>query len=105
LNPEFQSLRFGGEIMGSTKALLAAAFAVALIGTLFVGMATESGNNSSSYTLQPEAKEELIAFVNEAKDFVLAEGKDKALQAFNDPDGRFVKGELYIVAYELIPKL
>jgi signal transduction histidine kinase len=86
--------------MGSTKAILAVAFAVALIGTLFVSMATANGNNSSSYILKPEAKGELVAFVNEAKDFVLAEGKDKALQAFNDPNGGFVRGELYIVAYD-----
>lgn len=87
--------------MRSIKTLLAAALAVAILGALFVSLAAANGNNSSSYILKPDAKEGLIAFVNEAKDFVLAEGKDKALQAFNDPKGKFVKGELYISAQDL----
>lgn len=82
--------------MGSTKAILA----VVILGTLFVSLAAANGNNNSSYILKPEARGELVAFVNEAKDFVLAEGKDKALQSFNDPKGKFVRGELYIVAYD-----
>jgi signal transduction histidine kinase len=86
--------------MGSTKTILAAALAVVLLGILPVGLATANGNYSDQYILKPEAQEELIAFVNEAKDLVLAEGKDKALQVFNDPNGKFSKGELYIIAYD-----
>lgn len=86
--------------MESTKALFAAALAVAILGSFLVSLAAADGNNSSSYILKPEAKEELVAFVNEAKDFVLAEGEDKALQVFNDPKGNFVRGELYIIAYD-----
>lgn len=83
-----------------SKTILAAALAVVLLGMLPVGLATVNGNYSDQYILEPEAKEELIAFVNEAKDFILAEGKDKALQVFNDPNGKFSKGELYIIAYD-----
>jgi len=61
--------------------------AVALLGAYLVGWATADGNDSNAYTLKPEAKEELIAFVNEAKDLVLEEGQDKALEVFNDPKG------------------
>jgi hypothetical protein len=86
--------------MGTIKALLVTAIAFALIGSLFVSMAAANGNNSSSYILKPEAKEELVSFVNEAKDFALAEGKNMALQAFNDPNGKFARGELYIIAYD-----
>jgi signal transduction histidine kinase len=86
--------------MGSTKTALAAAFVVALLGILLVSLATANGNYGDQYILKPNAKEELVAFVNEAKDFVLAEGKDKALEVFNDPNGKFVRGELYIVAYD-----
>jgi signal transduction histidine kinase len=86
--------------MGSTKTVLTVAFVVAILGLPLVGLAAANGNDSNSYVLKPEAREELIAFVNEAKDFVLAEGKDKALQAFNDPKGEFVRGELYIFAYD-----
>ena len=28
-------------------------------------------------------------------------GKEKALKAFNKPDGKFVKGEMYVFAYDL----
>jgi polar amino acid transport system substrate-binding protein len=86
--------------MGSTKAILSVAFVVAILGAPLIGLAAANGNDSDSYVLTQEAREELIAFVNEAKDFVLAEGKDKALQAFNDPEGKFVRGEHYIIAYD-----
>ncbi len=81
--------------MGCTKAILA----VVILGTSFVSLATANENNSS-YILRPEAIEGLISSVNEAKDFVLAEGKEKALQVFNDPKGKFSRGELYILAYD-----
>jgi polar amino acid transport system substrate-binding protein len=87
--------------MGCTRTILAAALAVVLLGILLVSLATANGNYIDQYILKPEAKEELIAFVNEAKDFVLTEGKDKALQVFNDPNGKFVRGELYISAQDL----
>ncbi|NPV63887.1 MAG: hypothetical protein HPY61_14900 [Methanotrichaceae archaeon] len=75
-------------VMGSTKTFLAATLAVVLLGILPIGLATANGNYSDQYILKPEAKEELIAFVNEANDLVLTEGKDKALQVFNDPNGQ-----------------
>ncbi len=84
--------------MGSINAILATALGVAILGTLFVGLVTANENYIDPYILKPEAKEELVSFVNEAKDFVLTEGKDKALQVFSDPKGKFVRGELYIAA-------
>jgi polar amino acid transport system substrate-binding protein len=83
-------------LMRITEVILA----VALLGAYLVGCATADGNDSNAYTLKPEAKEELISFVNEARDFVLEEGQDKALEVFNDPKGTFVRGELYIIAYD-----
>lgn len=81
--------------------ILAVACIMALLGVSSVGCAATTGENeSSAYILKPEARDELIAFVNESKDFVLAEGKDKALQVFNDPKGKFIRGELYIIAYD-----
>ena len=83
------------------EVILAAACVVALLGASLVGWAaTPDENKSNAYTLKPEAREDLIAFVNEAKDFVLEQGKDKALEVFNDPKGKFVRGELYIIAYD-----
>lgn len=80
---------------------MAIASVVAFLGASSVGCAaTTDGNESNAYILEPVAKEGLIAFVNEAKDFVVEQGKDKALEVFNDPNGEFVRGELYIIAYD-----
>jgi polar amino acid transport system substrate-binding protein len=62
--------------------------------------ATANENESYVYVLEPGAKEELIAFVNEARDFVVEQGKDKAIEVFNDSNGEFTRGELYIIAYD-----
>jgi signal transduction histidine kinase len=55
---------------------------------------------AQAYALSPDARAELVAFVKEAKDLVLKEGKDKALAIFNDPHGEFVRGDLYIIGYD-----
>ncbi len=44
--------------------------------------------------------EELVAFVEQAYEFTAANGKEAAIEAFNDPDGEFVRGDLYIFAYD-----
>jgi two-component system, NarL family, sensor kinase len=79
--------------------VLVAALVSVLLGTSFISLAAASGNYTDPYILKPEAREELITFVNEARDFVLAEGRDKALQVFNDPKGMFTRGEFYITAH------
>ncbi|MCX6689082.1 MAG: cache domain-containing protein, partial [Methanoregula sp.] len=45
-------------------------------------------------------QEELVAFVNSAVAYAHAMGKEKALAEFSNPNGSFVKGELYIYAYD-----
>ena len=81
--------------------ILAVACIVALLATSSIGWAaTADENESYVYVLEPDAKEDLINFVNEARDFVLDQGKDKAIEVFNDPNGEFVRGELYIIAYD-----
>jgi len=51
--------------------ILAVACIVALLGTSAVSLAMSSdGNESYVYVLEPDAKEDLINFVNEARDFV-----------------------------------
>ena len=49
-----------------------------------------------------EDQRNLRAFVNEARDYALQNGKDKALQVFNNPKGEFVRGDLYIFAYDFL---
>lgn len=41
------------------------------------------------------------AMVEEAAAFYNANGKEKALLEFNNPKGRYVKGEIYVFAYDL----
>jgi len=83
------------------EVILVIATVVALLGASSVCLATNTNTTESDpYILEPEAKEELIAFVNEARDFVVEQGKDKALEVFNDPNGQFVRGGLYIIALD-----
>lgn len=45
-------------------------------------------------------KDDATALVADAAKFLKAEGKEKALQEMNKPDGKWVKGELYVFAYD-----
>lgn len=81
--------------------ILGVACIVALLATFpIVWAATVDENESYVYVLEPDAEEDLINFVNEARDFVAEQGEDKALEVFNDPNGEFARGELYIIAYD-----
>jgi len=48
-----------------------------------------------------DADDELKAFVAEAALYAREHGRTDAISAFNDPDGEFVRGELYIFAYDM----
>ncbi len=45
--------------------------------------------------------EELVAFVHSAYDYAQQNGREMALHEFNDQNGSFVAGELYIFAYNM----
>ncbi len=45
-------------------------------------------------------KEEMVAFVQEAVAYAKANGKEKALAEISNPKGSFVRGELYLYAYD-----
>jgi len=47
-----------------------------------------------------EDQRRLKAFVDEARDYALKNGKDEALQVFGDPKGEFVRGDLYVFAFD-----
>ena len=49
---------------------------------------------------QYTSNETLVAFVESAIAYVKENGKEAALAEFNDPNGSFVRGELYIYAYD-----
>ena len=46
------------------------------------------------------SEDEVVAFLDEAVAYVNDNGMEKALQEFNKPTGSFVRGDLYIFAYD-----
>ena len=62
--------------------------------------AAPSGSTTASPQANYTSNETLVAFVDSAAAYVKANGKEKALAEFNNPNGSFVKGELYIYAYD-----
>ena len=63
-----------------------------------VGCGTKS-TTSKMTTKAAVTKQNVVDFVNEAIAYAKANGKDKAIAEFNNPKGKFVRGELYIYAY------
>ncbi|HWQ19528.1 MAG TPA: cache domain-containing protein [Methanotrichaceae archaeon] len=47
-----------------------------------------------------ESRDELVALVEQAQKYAIDNGKENALKAFNDKNGQFIKGDLYIFAYD-----
>jgi signal transduction histidine kinase len=68
------------------------------------GGALEASAEAQSPYLTPIAngstKEEMASFLDEAKEYVLNNGQEEALEAFGDPAGEFVRGDLYVFAYD-----
>jgi signal transduction histidine kinase len=46
-------------------------------------------------------KETAVKMVKAAVAYIAANGEDKGLDALNNPNGEFVKGDLYVFAYDL----
>jgi len=53
------------------------------------------------YAAQKGTPEEAKKMVEQAVAYVKANGQEKALKQFNKPKSKFVKGELYVFAYDL----
>lgn len=51
-------------------------------------------------TVQADQKEDAVAMVKAAAAYLKEHGTDKTLEALNDPKGNFVKGTLYVFAYD-----
>jgi polar amino acid transport system substrate-binding protein len=47
-----------------------------------------------------ESREDLVAYVEGARDFALNTTQEEALSAFNDINGNYVEGNRYIIAYD-----
>jgi cytochrome c len=49
-------------------------------------------------------KEEAVAMVKKAIDYIKANGNEKAFEEFSDPKGKFVDRDLYVVVYDMNAK-
>ncbi len=66
--------------------------------SLWLGSGTYLSNISASFG--KGERDELVTYVDEALQFVHKNGKEKALEAFNDPKGNFTRDGRYIFAYD-----
>lgn len=88
--------------------------ALVLVGALLMaGCVTQPGAGPATTTTptvspvatgaanQSPSSQELVAFVEEAAALARTNGRDSSLAAFNDPNGSWIRGELYIFAYDM----
>ena len=64
-----------------------------LAAAMFQSIACAAGEHAS--------KDDAVAFVKKAVAYFKQNGKDKALDEFNNPKGQFIDGELYIVVLDM----
>lgn len=75
-------------------------------GTYYIGagMFASEGEIYPSTRLNTSANpltvEDLVVYVQDAAAYARAHGRENALFSFNDPEGRFVRGELVIMAFD-----
>ena len=67
--------------------------AAALIAAVFHGVVFAAGEHAG--------KDDAVAFVQKAAAYLKQNGKDKALEEFNNPKGQFIDGELYVVVLDM----
>ncbi|SFV11509.1 cache domain-containing protein [Pseudoduganella namucuonensis] len=69
---------------------------VKLLATLLLGALPWT-----AFAQQPASRDDAIQFVKKAVAHLRQQGKDKALQDFNNPQGAFVDRELYIIVLDM----
>lgn len=80
-------------------------YVVNIDATCYIGAGTYENLGTTfpatGMTGQPAvARDELVAFVNDAAAYAGANGKEKAAAAFLNGSGPFMKGELYVIGYD-----
>ncbi len=66
--------------------------------SIYLGSGSYLSNISANFA--EEDREELVAFVEKARQFAQESGKQKSLEVFNDPKGNFTGDGRYIFAYD-----
>ncbi len=90
------SQQYPYRMMRSLFALLSVAFLLSLSLISAGCLQDETAPPEGQYT----SNETLVAFVEDAVAYVQENGKEGALEEFNNPEGLFIRGELYIYAYD-----
>jgi cytochrome c len=85
---KYTELRQRSEIMRKFTVILATAFV--LMAALSVVMAADAGT-----------KDEAVALVKKAIEYIKANGNDKAFDEISNPQGQFVSKDLYVVVYDM----
>ena len=57
-----------------------------------------------AYAAENGTKEEAVAMVKKAIDYIKANGNEKAYEEFTNPKGKFVDRDLYVVVYDMNAK-
>jgi polar amino acid transport system substrate-binding protein len=90
----------------NNKTELKSSYVQDIDGTWFIGAGTyrAPGAVTPAPAILPppsaiSTRDELVKYVQEAKGYALFHGREGALAEFNNPDGQFTHGELYIFAY------
>jgi len=73
--------------------------------TVFLAIAALCGATVMASAQAAHTPEQAKAFVDKAIAFYKSEGKAKAFEAFSDPKGQWVDGDLYIVVHGTDPQL
>ena len=82
------------------KAAVALLSLVLILATVITaGCGSKSTQANSSGKTATVTRQDVVDFVDEAIAYGKKVGKDKAVAEFNNPKGKFVRGELYIYAY------
>lgn len=88
--------------MDKWKMLMAGILLVSIVAfiTLSTFIKEDSGNMADEALSSSSNKTELVSFVESAVAYVQDSGKEKALKEFSNKTGLFVRGDLYIYAYD-----
>jgi len=79
------------------KLLLRLAFLVIFCGA---SCTLSIAEENKSVTVKPVSKYEVAVFVSRAANYARSAGKDSALREFMNPNSEFLKGKMYIFAYD-----
>lgn len=71
------------------------------LGDWFVGAGVYTPGGEGTANVSTRSSPGLVAYVEKAAAFARANGRDRAIAAFNDPNGSFVQDDLYVFAYDM----